>query len=102
MVTKGKVLMKKLKQKILEQLKKDESHKNFQIILKNFKGVPVSQLYIELNYPSKQNLQGAIIELYNEKKVIVIGEEGSIDATERLKQRDVLTLIIKSSQSLEQ
>jgi len=94
--------MKKLKKKILEQLRKNESQKNFQIILKDFKGVPVSQLYIDLNYPSKQDLHEAIIELYNEKKVIVIGEEGSIDATERLKQRDVLTLIIKSSQSLEQ
>jgi hypothetical protein len=93
--------MKRLKQKILAQLKKDESHKNFQIILKDFKGAPVSQLYMDLNYPSKQDLQVAVIELYNEKKIIVIGEEGSIDATERLKQRDVLTLIIKSSQPLE-
>ena len=42
--------MKKLKQKILEQLRKIESQKNFQIILKDFKGVPVSQLYIDLNY----------------------------------------------------
>jgi N-acetyl-gamma-glutamylphosphate reductase len=102
MATKGKVLMKKLKQKILELLRKNESQKNFQRILNDFKGVPVSQLYMELNYPSKQDLQGAIIELYNEKKIIAIGDEGSIDATEHLKQRDVLTLIIKLSQSLEQ